>query len=238
MLRIRGVAVVVGALLAAGVGCSSKGKSHSPSATSDDGGSAEAGDDSGSGDDGGGEGGSQEASVQCTYPSGPYGIAMGSVIYPAYTWKGYLPGSTTLSTIRSRDLYDCDGSKGINAILFDSAALWCGPCQMEAQDQSSLVQTGGKWLQEGVAWVTLVIQDSNMNPATTANALAWRNEFKLQQAYVFADPAWDFSHPGQNGLPTNVLVDPRTMKVVGVIEGYTGPDDPAVDQLALKNAMH
>jgi hypothetical protein len=236
MLGVRGVAVVLGALLAAGFGCSSGHKSHSSSATTDDGGgSADAGDDANAGDDSGDAAEEAEAGSNCTYPAGPYGKAMGQVIPGTYTWHGYLPGGTALTTMKASDLYDCDGTKGINAILFDSAALWCGPCQMEASANSPLVQMGGKWQTEGVAWVTLVIQDLNQNPATTANATTWRNEFKLQPAYVFADPSLDFGHAGQNGLPTNVLVDPRTMKVVNIVEGYGGPDDPSVDALALKN---
>jgi hypothetical protein len=237
MSGVRLFSAVVVALFAAGMACSSS-KSSKSAPGGDDGGSAEAGDDSGSGDDGGDSGDDGEAASKCVYPAGPYGKTMGSIVSPGYTWQGYLPGATSLSSLKASDLYDCDGTKGINAILFDEAALWCGPCQMEAGQQAYLVQPGGKWIKEGVAWVTLVIQDLNQNPATTANATTWRNEFKLQGAYVFADPGFDFGHSGMNGLPTNVTVDPRTMKIVNIVEGYAGPDDPNVDALAMKNAMH
>jgi hypothetical protein len=241
MFGVRGVAVVLGALFAAGMACSSSKGGKSTGMPAGDGGSAEGGDDSGTGDDGAsgdGDDGGTEAGTACTYPAGPYGKTMGMVVSPSLTWKGYLPGSTTISTLKSTDLYDCDGTKGINALLVDEAALWCGPCQMEAQSQSPLVQTGGKWLTEGVVWLTLVIQDLNMAPATVANANTWRIEFKLQQSYVFADPLFDFGHSGQNGLPTNILIDPRTMKIVSIVEGYAGPDDPSIDQLAAQNAKH
>jgi hypothetical protein len=242
MFGVRGVAVVLGALFAAGMACSSSKSGHkSMGAPTDDGGSAEAGDDAGVGDDGAsgdGDDGGAEAGSNCTYPKGPYGKAMGMVVSPNLTWQGYLPGATAVSTLKSTDLYDCDGTKNINAILFDEAALWCGPCQMEASANAPLVKTGGKWLTEGVAWVSLVIQDLNMAPATIANANTWRIEFKLQGSYVFADPGFDFGHSGQNGLPTNILVDPRTMKIVNIVEGYGGPDDQSIDQLAAQNKGH
>jgi hypothetical protein len=36
------------------------------------------------------------------------------------------------------------------------------------------------------------------------------------------------------GLPTNMLVDPRTMRIVSIVQGYA-PGDPSIDQLARQN---
>ena len=171
----------------------------------------------------------------CVYPSGPYGYVQGSTVSPGITWQGYPPGSSELATLSTKDLYDCDGRFGINAILFDEAALWCGPCQQEATDLPGFLSTGG-WGADGVNVVSLVVQDLAQKPATTANAMTWRTQFKLQGIWVAADPAWIFSHEGTNGLPMNVLVDPRTMKITKILEGYGG-QDPAVDALAKKNKL-
>ncbi len=150
---------------------------------------------------------------------------------PSLSWQGYLPGSTTLATLRSTDLFDCDKSKGINAIVFDESATWCAACQQEASDLEA--QMTSKWKAEGVFFVTLMCQDANGDPATTQTASDWQTQYGLTDVAVVADPGCTFLQ-STGGLPTNVLVDPRTMTVVSSTEGYGGPD-PAVDQLAQKN---
>jgi thiol-disulfide isomerase/thioredoxin len=175
----------------------------------------------------------------CVYPSGPYGMTgmdgtwSSQIVPESFQWQGYVVGDDTAQTITADDLYDCDGRKGINAILFLMSAFWCGPCQQEAGHLPTWVQT---WKPLGVTVVELVVQDSTHAKASVSDALDWRNTFNLSTAVdVVADPNFSFGHSGTNGLPTNVLVDPRTMKVVKVVEGYTGLPDPAVAALAKKN---
>jgi hypothetical protein len=150
---------------------------------------------------------------------------------PSLTWQGYLPGSTTIATLHATDLFDCDKSRGINAIVFDESATWCGACQQEAGDLEG--QMTSAWKTEGVFFVTLMCQDANGNPATTDTASQWKSAYGLNDIAVVSDPNASFLQ-NTGGLPTNVLVDPRTMKIVSSSEGYGGPD-PAVDQLAQKN---
>lgn len=58
----------------------------------------------------------------CVYPDGPYGVSTGKVIPPTLNWKdGYPAGAFDQGTLSSQELFDCDGSKGINAILFDTS---------------------------------------------------------------------------------------------------------------------
>lgn len=168
----------------------------------------------------------------CPYPPGPYGVTEGATVEPGLSWQGYLAGGTPLSTLRSRDLLDCDGSKGIRALVFDESASWCGACQEEAQDLEAQMKSA--WTAEGVVFVTLMVEDESSNPATVQTASAWKGAFGLASVDVVADPQFTFSGQGMQGLPTNVLVDPRTMKIVSLTQGYGGPD-PAVDELAAKN---
>jgi hypothetical protein len=177
-----------------------------------------------------------EAAAECVYPSGPYGQQVGDVVDPSMAWQGYAPGASAPSTVHASDFYDCDGSKGIRAVLFDESAMWCGACVDQATEVSQLT---GTFSQEGIAYVTLVYQDASEQPATTATALAWQQDYDLGQTFTVADPAdslttfgIDPSSGEVNGFPTDVVVDPRTMTIVAV-----QPDDAvgSVTALAQQN---
>ena len=176
--------------------------------------------------------------VCAAYPAGPYGTGVGKVVNPGLSWRGYLPGSSTISTITPNDLWDCDGSKGINAILFDVAAEWCAACQSQATSTPELVSQYGAL---GIDAITLVVQDASSAPATTDTALHWRTQYKLGGITVVADPSFSFAPLNQTSidLPVTIVVDPRTMIIMKVTEGYIAaypvtPDAEAVS-IAKKN---
>jgi hypothetical protein len=202
------------------VGCSSG------NATTD--GNADA-NDAGNGNHGG-DGGA----TSCQYPAGPYGLTQGSIVPPDLSWQGFAEnGDNTPTTIRISDFLDCDGSKGINALLVAEAAYWCDKCVKEAQGTVPLLGPG-EWGQKGVHVVTLVVQDFSGNPATITTARNWRTTYQLTQETVCADPDWTF---GDSAMPLNILIDPRTMRIVYVRGGYGGVDT-SVEALANKNLQH
>jgi len=204
-----------------------------PDAGTDDSGSAATGaKDSGDHDDA-----AAEAGPRCLYPAGPYGVGVGSVLDPSSTWQAYLPNATAPSTLKMSDLHDCDGSKGVTAIVFDNAGQWCVACQyVAAYVPGWMSPSGGNWSALGVAFVTLVIQTNEYEPATIVTAKQWRDQFQLSNTYVAADPQITFA---TSSLPHTLLVDPRTMKIVSNLD--TDPNygtkaaDTAVTQLAMKN---
>ncbi|HEX3346201.1 MAG TPA: hypothetical protein VHS09_16575 [Polyangiaceae bacterium] len=174
----------------------------------------------------------------CVYPAGPYGVAVGKVLNPSLQWQGYLPKSTTPTTLKVTDLYDCDGTKGLNAIVVDSAGQWCVACQGIAKEIPSwLSPKGDNWLGLGVQILNLVIQNNDYEPATVTTAQQWRDLFGLTSIYVVADPSDTFP---TDALPYELLVDPRTMKVVHDLSSDSAQTadgaDPAVATLAMKNA--
>ena len=173
-----------------------------------------------------------------TYPDGPYGTGVGKIVNPGLAWKGYLPNQADVSTITPADLYDCDGSKGIDAIVFDVAAQWCAACQSQAANQPQLFT---QYDQLGIHVVTLVVQDASSAPATTATAQAWKQQYGLTDITVAADPGFSFAPLNQSSvsLPVTIVVDPRTMKIMQVNQGYVAayplqPDAEAV-AIAQKN---
>lgn len=172
----------------------------------------------------------------CTYPSGRYGTQLGALVDPSLQWQCYVDDGATPTPVAMSDLFDCAGTKGVRVILLQQAATWCGDCVREAQQVGPLA--GGKWKDEGVRVVTLVAQDQQEQPATLDTALTWRNEFSLTTGLMCADPAWTMRRwgvpagGGDNGFPTNVVVDPRTMRIFAI-----QPDDVpgTVDYLARAN---
>jgi hypothetical protein len=94
--------------------------------------------------------------------------------------------------------------------------------------------------------VTLLIQNNAYEPATLEVATQWRAQFAETMIYVGVDPAITFTN---EGLPHNLLVDPRTMVITTDIDNDTYDDsvpgddaatamapDPAIAKLATKNA--
>jgi len=157
--------------------------------------------------------------ASCTYPAGPYGTVVGSVVDPSLHWQGFVDDSGQAQDVSMRDYFDCDGSKGVRALLLDESATWCIDCETEAAQISPLVPA--KWKSEGIAVVTLMAQDQQQNAATLDTALSWRNEYALTAGAVCADPQWTTKLWGGapasgNGFPTNAVIDPRTMKIVAL----------------------
>jgi hypothetical protein len=73
--------------------------------------------------------------TSCAYSiaaaGGPAGVACGMIglggctannILPvSHQWDGYRPGAPEPSTVHVAEFYDCDGSRGVDAIFFDTS---------------------------------------------------------------------------------------------------------------------
>ncbi len=175
------------------------------------------------------------STAPCALPAGPYGTSLGDVVDPSLAWQGYVDDSGQATTVHMADYFDCNGSRGVRALVVDESAQWCADCQSQAPSLAMLAP--GKWKSEGVALLVLMAQDTQEKPATTDTALTWRNEFALTTGAVVADPAWTTKlwggATGQgNGFPTDIVIDPRTLRIVAFqpanLEG-------TVDNLATAN---
>lgn len=145
----------------------------------------------------------------CTYPGGPYGETAGSVVSPNLSWDGFRPGSTTPTTVSPNDFFDCDGSRGINAVYAIIGTQWCSGCRAEAEE---LAYKASQWASLGVVVVTLLAETSSGSPASIDTASSWRGQYDLQDTYVCADPGYDLFTG--DFVPFQILIDPRTMTVV------------------------
>lgn len=59
--------------------------------------------------------------TECVYPAGPYGVGPGQTVPPNLSWNGFAPGSSAATTFTAEDLFDCDGSRGIHAVVVDTS---------------------------------------------------------------------------------------------------------------------
>lgn len=93
------------------------------------------------------------------------------------------------------------------------------------------------WANAGlrIAAVTLLLDDPSDGPPTIAGVELWKQNYGLNSVYVAADPNYSMV-PGQSvGTPQLTIVDPRTMQVVLLQEGWGGSHPPQLQQLAQQN---
>jgi thiol-disulfide isomerase/thioredoxin len=189
----------------------------------------------------GGAGGAGGGATACAYPEpvdGIYGKEIGDTVSNVYKWEGYAEGTTdaSQSSSISIDSYlDCDGSKGINAVMLIESAEWCGNCQTEASQLNSNMQN--KWEAMGIRVLTLMAQKIDSKPADLGTAFTWKSQYNLMSTAVAIDPPISFAPAGGGtiGLPLIVVIDPRTMKIVHKQEG-TSSTHPELEALAEQNA--
>jgi len=79
-------------------------------------------------------------------------------------------------------------------------------------------------------------QDATRGPATQATIDAWIAKYKCEYD-VCVDPAMTIAPAsgGSIGLPYNVIVDPRTMRIYKIIQGDGATVDAAVNALIATN---
>lgn len=165
------------------------------------------------------------------YPSGPYGFGVGA-IYPDVSFSGYVAAKAPWTTVATRDFYDPAGKRGLKAVLIVVSAAWCGPCRDEAKDLPTL---NAKYAPQGVRFLEIVVQDTDGSGATQSTIDAWIAYAGLDTDVV-ADADEKSLPKASTGLPFNLLVDARTMKVV---QSWSGADPgatsiPAVDDFLAK----
>lgn len=167
----------------------------------------------------------------CPYPEGPYGVEEGQTLPLSLSWLGYRPGATETSLTTAAELYDCDGTRGIHALLFVSSQFGCEPCYLESEELERLMPS---WGPLGVVAAVLLLDDVAGGPPTLDGVRLWKEELGLTRVGVYADPSLSLVVGDSVGTPMQTVVDPRTMKIVMRFEGL--PDDlNVVHGLAVDN---
>jgi len=162
-------------------------------------------------------------SSAAAYPSGPYGVAVGDVLQDA-TFFGYrnadASASGELETFSLSDFYDPDGEKGIRAIYISVSAAWCPPCQQEAKALPEIVES----LAEdglGVAFFQDLYEGTEYGrPGTQSDLDKWLKRYKLPFPVVIDPKGKMNAYFDSNAIPYSLLVDARTMKILGTEAGF------------------
>jgi hypothetical protein len=176
-------------------------------------------------------------SDRCVYPAAAYGYKPGDTLPPTLTWVGTTEAEKT-STVSIADYLDCDGSRGIHAVLIDQSTAWCGACQALATKIGREMRDD--WRARGIRVLSLITQAADGTPASAQTALSWKDRFDLDGTAVVADPARSLrGTAGEEAAPYpyEVIVDPRTMTIVRIQAGFSGEGDFAsLLELARVNA--
>ena len=206
-------------------------------------------------DAGGGGDAAVSADAGAAYPAGPYGIAVGDV-FPNVTWQGERKGVAPVVSIASADYYDPDGSKGIRGVMFTINAVACGgpmgPCNTEGKATEAAVSGPPyDFANRGGRAVDVIVQNWTMpgsgGPAasTVADIDTWGKAVGATYDVVIdpaMNPMMDGGLPSTSigtfmGVPTEIVVDPRTMKVTAVAlgEGPNAEQFKDLDAVMVKN---
>ena len=129
--------------------------------------------------------------------------------------------SRELESISFQDFYDPDGSRGINLLLFNTAAAWCQPCQIEHDDLPARVN---QYADQGLVVFSMLFQSAQNTPADTMTLDAWVTNFDSNFP-IALDPSYQMGRYGPAATPPlNLIVDPRDMTILArFIGNQEGP---------------
>ena len=160
-----------------------------------------------------------EGGTGCSAPDYPvtgFGAELGDVVDNA-CFVGYrapdrvAPDAAHRETIAFSDYYDPAGTKGVSLLLINTAAIWCSACVAE---HGTLPERARALAPQGLVILSTLFQDGQRNAATLDDLERWIDNFQPNFPMV-ADPDLelaDYASPAS--APLNMLVDPRSMKIL------------------------
>ena len=178
-----------------------------------------------------------DPSAEAEYPAGPYGIEKGSVIenYELIGFANPVRLPNELVTIRLSDFYNPTGD-GVYlaggphregqpkpvALLIVMSAVWCGPCQLEAE--RTLPEKHQQLAPRG-EFLLVLAESAEHDPATESDLSGWTSKYETDFPAVL-DPGHRLTNRFQSGFPSNMIIDTTSMVIVDKIAGAgddTGP---------------
>ncbi|NUP13025.1 MAG: TlpA family protein disulfide reductase [Polyangiaceae bacterium] len=118
-------------------------------------------------------------------------------------------------------------------LLLNIGAVWCGPCQEEAD--TVLPGQYAKYSPKGVQFVFVLADGPNQGvPAGLNSLVSWTTKYEtLWPATI--DPSYTLGSLFKGAaFPVNIVIDTQTMKIVEAVAGLPEEDGPlfqALDEL-------
>lgn len=173
------------------------------------------------------------------YPTDGFGTEQGDVVQNV-CFSGYRsparvpPNGENVEIIAFSDYYDHAGTKGVELLLVNTAAMWCSACISEHR---ALPAHYEQFAPQGLVILAALFQDSQRDPASLADVQRWIDNFGTNFPMA-ADPELQMgAYASPDTAPLNLLVDARSMRI---LRKYVG-DQGAVmwpfieSELALRN---
>ena len=159
------------------------------------------------------------------YPEGPYGTSEGATI-PNLNFEGWLTpdavgyDTTQIQTVALSEFYNPDDDQGIELLLINVSAVWCGVCQAEYIDiRDSGVYESMK--PRGLEILGLLFQDRRGDVPQRSDLETWSTTFDVNFPFAL-DPEFDTEAFFDGaGTPMNMIVDARTMELIMPMNGYS-----------------
>ncbi len=179
------------------------------------------------------EGSGQQAHGQTEYPAGPYGVAKGSVIsnYKFVGFPNALKDVEELKEIPLAEYYNPTGDGTYQegsvmevgapkpkALMLSVSAVWCGPCNYEAD--AILPDEYKKYKPDGGEFFVELADGATPGKAATKKNLAnWAQKYEVDYPMAI-DPSYQLGALFEaDSFPANMIVDTRTMQIVEVVTG-------------------
>ncbi|MSP60407.1 MAG: hypothetical protein EXR72_08705 [Myxococcales bacterium] len=168
--------------------------------------------------------------AMASYPAGPYGKKTGDTLgdfaSAGYRLSPQETDSSNLMWDTTIRLANYHNNKQCKCLLITMGARWCGPCK---QEQPKLVQAVDS---DPEFCVMGVLQEGNsMAPASRNDVDAWtatfHQNFFVTQGNIGTSNILK-AQGGTIGLPFNLIVDPRSMEILEIVQGY----DPQIHAYA------
>ncbi len=129
------------------------------------------------------------------------------------------PGAAHRETIAFSDYYDPAGTKGVSLLLINTAAIWCSACVAEHR---TLPMHATELGPQGLVIIGALFENAQRDPASLADLDRWIESFHSNFPMV-ADPQLYLAPYASTDLaPLNMLVDPRSMKILRKYVGDQG----------------
>ena len=160
------------------------------------------------------------------YPSGPYGGTVGNVV-DNFKFQGYFSPSKTSGLASTETFGEVSWdmlrmTPDAKYLMIHMAAYWCGPCLSAAKQLAAkapeMVPKGG--LLMGV----LTEGRTPSEPATESNLGSFINKAKAPFTYTLdsVSPQTDLESYFDSLRDSFIIIDLSTMKIVNIIDNFSG----------------